>query len=206
MSLSDYDGLKQEIIDWSHREDIDQRVDTFIQMAENVMYNNPAENLKVRGQEATIVLPTAGQVLALPSDYMEIRAIQFLIPNNNADVLFRSPSQMKRRNGQGKPDYFTITDNIEFNRIPDSVYTVEIKYHSKPQPLSTDNQTNEALLANPNIYLFGALSALFQYAQDEQQAAQNFQQFMNEIKGTNKTMKRGRFGPAPQMTLAGSTP
>jgi len=204
--MNDFDSLKQEIIDWSHRNDVDQRVDTFIQMAETVMYNNPIQILNVRGKETSLTIPTAGKTLALPADYLSMRSIRFDLNNDNGKLLFRTPEQMKRKSGTGRPLYFTVTDQIEFNQTPDQVYNLDIIYHAKPLPLSSTNQTNEVLVQNANIYLFGALAALFQYAQDEQMAAQNFQQFMSEIKGTNKTMKRGRYGTAPQMTLSTTTP
>ena len=204
MSLSTFDGLRQEVLDWGHREDVANRVDTFIQMAEFDMYNNPFQVLRVRGQETTNTFTVTGQTLALPTDFMEMREVRFLISQNDQKVIFRTPDQMKRKTGTGRPEFFTVTDQIEFNRVPDSNYTIELKYFAIPTPLSTDNQTNVVLSTNPNIYLFGALSALFKYAMDEQQAAINFQQFMNEIKGTNRAIKRGRYGPAPQMTLAGT--
>ena len=34
MSLDTYANLKLEIIDWSHRDDLDLKIDTFIEMAE----------------------------------------------------------------------------------------------------------------------------------------------------------------------------
>jgi len=206
MSLSSYDGLKQEIIDWSHRDDVLPKIDTFIQMAETAMFNNPIQILNVRGKETSLAIPTTGQTLALPADYLSMRSIRFDLNNDNGKLLFRTPEQMKRKSGTGRPLYFTVTDQIEFNQTPDQVYNLDIIYHAKPLPLSSTNQTNEVLVQNANIYLFGALAALFKYAVDEVESQQYYANFIGEIKGTNKLMKKGRYGTAPQMTLNTTTP
>ena len=120
MAISTYEELKQEIIDWSHRGDIDLKVDTFISMAETAMFSNEIEVLKVRGQEVRSTSTTSGQYLALPDDYLSIRSIRLLIPDNDTDVRYRAPTQMDRESGTGRPLYFTVTSQIEFSRVPHS--------------------------------------------------------------------------------------
>lgn len=206
MSLSTFDNLKLEIIDWSKRGDIDLKVDTFIQMAETEMYANPVEVLRVRGQETRSTATTDGQYLALPDDFQSLRGIRFVIAGEDNELVFRSPEQMQRQPSTGRPEFFTVTSQIEFNRVPDDNYTVEIHYFAKPTPLSSSNATNEVLAANPNIYLFGALWAVFKYAIDEPQSQLYYSQFINAVKGTNRLDKKGRYGPAPVMTAPGCTP
>ena len=108
--------------------------------------------------------------------------------------------------GTGQPLFFTITDQIEFERTPDDAYDVIIQYFAIPAALTTANQTNSTLDNFPNIYLFGALAALFIWANEEQLAAQYYQSFIRAIKGANKKDKQGRYGPAPAMTPSGPTP
>jgi hypothetical protein len=204
--MDTYDTLKKEIAAWSHRNDIGPRIDTFIAMAEREMYNNPFRILKIRGQETTLDTVTAGITLALPSDYQSLRELRLNIANRDEQINFRVPEQMKRSRGTGVPTQYTIDSQIEFNRTPDQNYPVRFKYYKTPTPLSSTNQTNEVLSANANIYLFGSLSGLFKYAQDDEQSSLYFQMFLNEIKGTNNLMKRGRYGVSPQMTLNGTTP
>ena len=206
MAISTYEELKQEIIDWSHRGDIDLKVDTFIRMAETAMFSNEIEVLKVRGQEVRSTSTTSGQYLALPDDYLSIRGIRLLIPDNDTDVLYRAPTQMDRESGTGRPLYFTVTSQIEFNRIPDMDYDIEIHYYAKPAPLSSTVATNEVLDTEPNIYLFGALAAVFLWAVDELEAQKYTSLFNSAIKGANKKFKKGRYGPAPSLSIKGDTP
>jgi hypothetical protein len=91
--------------------------------------------------------------------------------------------------------------------VPDFEYTVQFQYFKKALPLSATNQTNEVLTKYPNIYLFGTLAALFAYAQDTQQEISNINKFIGAIRGANKADKKGRYGPAPAMSLTnGMTP
>lgn len=206
MSLDTYDNLKQEIIDFSHRSDIDLKIDTFIEMAEQDMFANSDEILRVRGQEIRLETVTSGQFLPLPDDYQSMRSIQLVTGNGDTEICFRAPAQMKQEPGTGQPLFFTVTSQIEFNRVPDSDYDIVLQYYAIPAPLSSSNQTNEILDNFPNIYLFGALAAVFTFASDPVLTAQYYATFIRAIKGANKKDKQGRYGPAPAMTPAGSTP
>jgi hypothetical protein len=204
MSLDTYDNLKQEIIDFSHREDIDERVDTFIRMAESDMFANPDEILRVRGQEVRLETVTSGQFLSLPADFQSMRSVQLVTGNGDCELKYRAPAQMKQDPGTGRPLYFTVTSQIEFERVPDTDYDIILQYYAIPTPLSSSNQTNAILNTFPNIYLFGALAATFTYASDSMMAAQHYASFIRAIKGANKKDKQGRHGPAPAMTPAGT--
>ncbi len=85
--------------------------------------------------------------------------------------------------------------------MPDSEYTIEIQYYRKATPLTEDNQTNDILTNHPSIYLYGALAQLFSYSQDDQQASKYIKLFIGAIKGANKADKKGRYGPAPAMSV-----
>ena len=206
MSLDTYDNLKLEIIDFSHRSDLDLKIDTFIDMAEQDMFANPDEILRVRGQEVRLEDTTSGQFLALPADFQSMRSIQLVTGGGDIELCFKAPADMQQIPGPGQPNFFTVTSQIEFERVPDSDYDIILQYYAIPAPLSSSNQTNAILTTFPNIYLFGALAALWSFANDEVEAARNYQSFIRAIKGANKKDKQGRYGPAPAMTPAGSTP
>jgi len=206
VSLSTFDNLKLEIISYSHREDIDQEVDTFIELAEQEMFANPDEILRVRGQETRLETTTSGQFLDLPADYQSMRSIKLVTGGGDVNVTYRAPSQLKLQPGTGQPQFFTVTDRIEFERVPDTDYDIVLQYFAIPAPLTTDNQTNEILDTFASIYLFGALKQVFLWAVDTEEAAKYHDLFISGIRGANKKDKQGRYGPAPAMTPAGSTP
>jgi hypothetical protein len=204
MALSNYDELQKEIVDWSHRGDLGTKLADFIQLAENAMYSNDQEVLTTRSMETISTALTAGQYLALPDNFESARSVRLVTSDNGGYLKFQAPEQMRKQVAGGRPSFFTIVGNeIQFDRTPDSEYTIEIQYFRKATPLSDTNLTNEILTNHPSIYLFGALTALFSYSQDTEQQVKYGQMFFGAIKGANKADKKGRYGPAPSMSIEG---
>jgi hypothetical protein len=208
MSLDTYDNLLKEIVSFSHRDDLGDKIATFIQIAETTMYANDVELLAVRSMETISTALTVGEYLALPEYYESLRGIRFLTANNIGKLNYQAPQQIYNNVTPGRPNFFTIVGNeIQFDRLPDSEYTIEIQYYRKALPLSPTNQTNNILTKYPNIYLFGALAALFGFSTDTQQEALYINKFIGAIRGANKSDKKGRYGPAPAMSMTnGMTP
>lgn len=207
MAISNYDELVKKVIKQSFRDDLDVEVPDFIHLAEIEMYNNQREALKIRDMETIqTATTTTGKFLSLPDNFESTRSIRLDL--EYGELGYQSPEQMRRYQYTGRPQFFTIVGNeIEFDRVPDNEYTVEIQCYVRPLDLSVTNQTNSVLDSYPNIYLFGALSQLYIYAQDDQQAIKYDNLFINAILGANKSQKKGRYGPAPTMNLDnGMTP
>ena len=100
MSLATFEDLKLEIIDWSHRGDVDLKIDTFIQLAESEMYANQIEPLKIRSEEtlatATMDSTTPSRFVALPAGFQSMRKLSLQIVNGeNFEIDFRTPSQQR---------------------------------------------------------------------------------------------------------------
>lgn len=209
MSLDTYANLKQEIIDWSHRDDLDLKIDTFIDMAESKMFANSVEPLKLRDQETREAFSTSitTRFAALPAGYQSQRKLRIQITNGESIKLtYRAPEQLEILSSVGIPLFFTITDQIEFERISDQVYTGEIQYIQEFTPLSSSNTTNAVLTNHPEIYLFGSMWALKKHANEDAESADYYAQFIDAIKGANKKANAGRYGPSLSMTIDGPTP
>lgn len=202
MALDTFDNLVKEIVDWSHRSDLSTKIDDFIRLTEVSMYSNDVEPLKVRSMATVSTALTEGQYIALPDDFETARSIRLVTGDNGGELKYQAPEQMFKKVATGRPSFFTIIGNeIQLDRTPDDEYTIEIQYFRKATPLSVDNQTNEILANHPNIYLFGALAALHSYTLDAEQQNKYTQMFAGAIKGANKADKKGRYGPAPSLSL-----
>lgn len=204
MSLDTFDNLKLEIISRSHRRDIDLEVDTFIELAEVEMFSNPTKTLQVRSGEtsATDTASTSSRFLALPSGFLEMRRVRIDADEGFLPLTYRTPEQLNSTDGPARPRFFTVTDQIEFNTVPDEAYTIEFQYLAEFTPLSSSNQTNPVLTSDPNIYLFGALKEVFSWANDTENQVKYEVKFINAIKGANKKFIAGKYGPSPVMKLA----
>lgn len=209
MSLDTYANLKDEIIDWSHRDDLDLKIDTFIDLAETEMYANDFEILQIRDGETRVAFSTntTDRYVALPTGYIDMREIHIQIENGDAvPLVYNAPVNLNILSSVGLPHFFTISDQIELDRVSDQVYNGEILYNQEFTPLSDANTSNAVLTNFPNIYLFGALWALKKYTEQPQSAADYYQQFISAIQGANEKTDSGQYGPAPQMKVSGSTP
>ena len=209
MAVTDYDSLKLSLIDWSHREDVDTKIDEFIDLAESEMYANPLAPLQIRSEETRVAFTTntTDRFVALPTGYQSFRKVRIQVTNGQSVPLqFRTPEQLDIDNIAGMPRFFTVTDQIEFNRISDIVYTGEFQYIQEFTKLSDDNTTNIVLTNHPTIYMYGCLWALKLWAEEVPEAEAYYQRFINAIKGANKKDKLGRYGPAPIMRVDAVTP
>lgn len=215
MPFSNYEELKESIISYSHRSDIDLKVQDFVTLSEKSMYNPPNNDgrpieplrLKQLEQTATATLPTDSSFIALPDNFSELRNSRLDIVNESDFLEYRSPEQLRRYDDSGRPCFFTVIgDQIEFDRISDEAIEIEIQYYSTDTALTEVNDTNLVLTNHPELYLFGALYHLNIFTGDIENLALYKGEFIAALEGANKADKRGRFGPSPVMKVAGSTP
>ncbi len=202
MSLTTYLGLRDAIESWSHRNDVASRLDDFIDLAESEML----KWLRIRDMETRSTAVTSGRYLSLPTDFLEMRRLRMISGAQYFELLQSTPEGMYITQDSGMPKLFTITSAIEFDRTPDSAYTVEMQYYGKPEPISSTNATNAILTRYPSIYLFGALWALYQWTLQEDKSEYFYSKFMAAVNSANREDKKGRHGPAPAMRYGGSTP
>ena len=209
MALDSYANLKATIIRADGSNDIVDVLDDAIDICEAEIYSNSKETLLIRGMEtrSTNTLSTTDRFLVLPDDYVKMRGLRLLLSKGNQDIRYSTPESLEVFAGAGKPRHFTVTSQIEFDRIADSAYTVEISFYAKPTALSDSNTTNVVLTNHPQIYLSGCLWAINKFFNDEPNvAASHYSDFIGAIKGANKKDRKGRFGPAPKMRVEGSAP
>ena len=209
MSLDTYANLKLELINWSHRTDLDLKIDSFIDLAESEMLANTSFPLQLRGEETLVAFSTSisDRFVALPTGYQSMRKVRIQISNGpSVEMIYRSPSQLTVEFDAGFPRFYTVTDQIEFDRVSDQVYSGEFQYYKDFTALSSSNTTNTVLTNHPTIYLFGSLWALYLYTNEDLEAEAMYLRFINAIRGANKKSKLGRYGPAPVMRIEGYVP
>lgn len=208
MALGTYSGLKTAIVDFSGRDDLTSLLDDFIDMAEQRMFYNDEMPLRVRQMESrTTLTGTAGnRFLALPADFLEPRALVIIDSSERIELTFNSPSALEIISTNGSPRFYALTDQIEFDRKLDAAYDFELQYYAKPTALADANTTNVILTNYPTVYLYGALSAVYDYVSEDERAERYHQKMIRDIKGAIKGDRTGRYGPAPTSRVNGSTP
>jgi len=206
MSLTTYAELKTSVISWSHRNDLDLLIDDFIALAEAEMFKGKShECLQLRDMETTSTASLNAIELALPDNFQSMRSFR-ITGDSITDLQYKTPQDLYVRTGTGRPAYYTITSQLEFDVAPDETYTAEMVYLKKPTGLSSSNTTNAVLTNHPDIYLFGALWALFVHAVDDMQAQKYYMLFINAIDGANHENEEGQYAVAPYARIQGATP
>jgi len=199
MALNNFANLKASIRVWSERDDIEDVIDDIILLAEQEMYNNAEEILLVRQMEVETNPSTSTSVrtLALPTGFIEMREMKIEDDEDFFTVVYKTPEQLQIIDRVGLPQFFTVTDQIEFDRVSDVAYTLQLKHYAEPTALSDSNTTNSILTNYPAIYLDGCLWRTLMFGHEAELAENAYRSFIRRIKGANRNSKKGRFGPSP---------
>lgn len=164
MSLTDYAGLKQAVIDHLERSDLSDHVDDFIDIAE------ARHKREIRIREAlvrgSLSISENDRYLDLPANFLDLKYIRIIDPLSGYREFLRDFSQvsiheltLKSINGKDRPRWFSVHSQIELNCEADRAYTGDIFYYKALTPLSDSNASNELLAKAPDAYLYAALSA-----------------------------------------------
>ena len=209
MALDSYTNLKAHLVRLSGRNDLSDLIPDFILEAEAAIYANTNETLMLSSMETRATAPTTDttRFISKPDGFLSMRRMSVILDNGyQPDIKFRTPDQLIIIDETRRPLYFAVTSQIEFDVIPDEVYTLEMQYFKRPDALSEANESNIVLAQFPQIYVFGAMWTINQMAAEEEKAEYYYGKFLEAIAGANAQDREGRYGPAPVRRIAGSTP
>ncbi len=208
MALDNFSQLKASIEKWAKREDVKDKIEDFISICENQIYSNTTEPLRVRSmvQNSIGVTSSSVRTQSLPTGYLEVRRYDFEISNQRYNIDYVTPAHMGVRDGTGKPSVYTITSQVEYDIIPDEAYVTNMIYYGKLAALSDANPTNAILTDSSEVYLYGSLMTLFQWAEDDEQSIKYQNLFFQAIHGANSADSAGNIGVATQKQRRGRNP
>jgi len=172
MSINTYSELKTAIANFLARDDLTSRIPEFIEIAEARINRE----LETREQEkrATASLTADNQYVSLPSDLRQLRSVK-LNKNPIVTLEYKSPDMLDQEYssaGTGVPKaYSIIGQELKLRPIPDASTTAEIIYIGNVEALSDSNTSTTLLIRSPDVYLYGALVAGYDYLMDTQNSA-----------------------------------
>ena len=194
---STYQELKDQIINFVNKPDIDQTVDTFIDLTEAEM----SRRLRHWRMERRSTAILSSQYVPLPSDFIE--PVRLSITSGDTYVLeAESQAQLIDRraeagNTTGLPRYYAIIDGtIEVFPTPDSDYTLEMVYVSKVQALTSSNTTIWVLDYFPDAYLYGSLMHTAPFLEEDQRLTVWSSLFEKAVESINQENANAKFGGA----------
>lgn len=197
--MNTYSTLKISIASWLAQSNIasgDSIVDDFVDMAEAEVNRR----LRVRFMESALSLTATSATVALPSDYMGLRAAH-IEGSTRYSLEYRTPEQLNSiSNAVAQPACYTIRGtNMVFPADPSGTITVAGTYYAKPTALSVSNETNWITDNYPQVYLFAALKNAAIYGSDDDAIAKYSALLDKAIKEIEVADDTERYGPSPVM-------
>ena len=158
MALATYSDLQTSVANYLGRSDLTSQIPDFISLAELRLSRDVRTRRMLKTVTTTMVVNDA--TVGLPTDFLSIRDV-FIQGLPRTVVSYLSPSAFSsnsRADQQGLPVFYTMRGNeLEFAPKPDSTYTLQMLYYSKPTELSSTTTTNEFLANYPDALLYASL-------------------------------------------------
>lgn len=214
MSFDSYTSLKAEITDYLARNDLADKIPTFIRLAE-AKFNRSLFVRQMEQRATALVLPDSDEpeYISLPADFQSMRRVRLSSVSGKPRLDFRSGVQADEyrqatANVRGMPRYFTVFgDEIELIPTPDAAYTIEMIYRKIVPALSDVNPSNWLLACAPDAYLYGALLESAPYIKDDERIAVWTAGLVSVIDGLNNLGTTSAFNAGPlEMRTGSATP
>lgn len=203
MAFDTYANLKTAITGELDRDDLSSKVDDFIDLVEA----RHKRDIRIRDMIARESLTVNARYINLPTGY--IAGSNFRLLTSPITLLtYLNPHEMNRvrQETSGKPQYFTIHEQIEFDVIPDESYTGDMIFYEELTALSDANTSNAILSRAPDLYFYGALLASAPHLHEDERIA-TWAALYNEGKEALNAMDRkGRYIGPLVARVAGATP
>ena len=180
-SVMTYISLLNDISVYADRDDIPftTQLPRFVMLAENRI----ASEIRNLGfiKNVTDTMQVGQPVIAKPARWRQ--TISF---NYGSGLTFNSRTTLYERSYEwcrqfcpdptvtGAPRYYSDYDYEHFliAATPDQPYPFEIRYHERPEPLSTANQTNWTTEYAPQLLLFGCLLEAMPFLKNPERTAE----------------------------------
>jgi len=206
-----YTELVAAITSWSHRSDVAAQADTFIQLAE-AEFNT---RLRTVDQETVAELVCNTRYTALPADFLEMRAVEYL-GDTISNLTYATPefvSEWRRASPTGDSKAYTLrglyiellpnlgADDPDIDGFGADVSPFQsgevpltIHYWAKIPALSALNLTNWLINDHPNLYLYECLRQAAIWTKDDRA----IERYANLLQGYWSSLKANdvnrRFG------------
>jgi len=191
---STYAELKDQVRNFINKPDIDQTIDTFIDLAEADI----ARKVRHWKMEKRATVQLDDQYSRVPTDWLE--SIRFYLSGGDTyELELASRAELLNRrmnsvNTSGRPKYYTMSDGaFEIYPTPDAAYTAELLYFSKNTALSDENTSNWLLSDYPDVYLYGTLAHTAPFLGEDQRLPIWAQLYQSALDGVNMASEKARY-------------
>jgi hypothetical protein len=194
-AIPDLDTLISTAQDWLDRDDIADKILTFVQMGE-AMFNR---ELRTPEMERTVTGEASGEDTTLPDDFHAMRSI-YIEGSPDTALKGMSPSALRQEfdGTTGTPvAYALVAGGIRLAPPPASPILLTMDYFGQIEPLSVFSPSNWLLENHPDAYLYATLFNAEAFLDNSTRAAQWKGLLDSVVDRINKTARNNRYGAGP---------
>lgn len=171
MTLANFTELSAEINDWLDRDDLEDKIASFVRLFEARAFRELRIREMLRRQTATLAI--GDRYAALPTGFRQMRQLRLFDGTGVHEVEEASSALVTETYSPtaGLPKLFTVDGEIEFDRPAGKAYTMEMKFYAPLTGLSDANPTNGLLTRAPDAYLWGSLAAASPWLENDSRIA-----------------------------------
>jgi len=178
--------LKSIWREWTHRDNIS---DAVLSTVEDLLRTRLGRDLRADSNQVTATLTDAGDGIDLSADIKEIRMVEQGRYGQLAYIIPNYWEEYKRNSG-----YYTIKNDKLFIGKGGQV---SVTYFVTPDNLVNDVDTNDTLTQWPSLYLYGGISEIYRYTQENESMTFYNDQYQVELARVNEQAQRKRIGDSP---------
>lgn len=191
MTFSNFDELKNEILDYSERPDQASKVEGFIRLAEARLNRE----LPVVETDATLTGIVSSRRIDISSlSLVKPISLHIIVDGDEHDLVQRNDSDLLYKGSNGRPTEWAVDGtNIDFDYPCDGAYSFRFRFQER-FALSASVPTNWLLTNHPDIYLAACLAWGAAYSEAFNVAANwqmlldtSLDQVASEIRRTKRT-------------------
>jgi hypothetical protein len=203
MSLANYTDLKTAMAAHLNRSDLSTYLDDFIDIAEAMHQRD----IRIREMIERNSITIDDRQETVPSTVLEIISIRLLTtPVTVLEEINLHEMNRRRQEVTGRPVYFTIHEEIEFDVEPAEAYSGEIIAYHAVTALSGSTASNAILVKAPDLYLYASLLAAAPFLGNDERIQTWGSLYKAGVAALNMRANASRrVGPLVSR-LAGSTP
>lgn len=163
--LTSWKGLQDAVADYLGRDDMTERIPTFIALAERRM--NRELRLRVMERRAETDVLAGQSAVPLPwrrqagnwDVFLEMRDLTWQDKyGQTVNLCYFPPDTYGQSRAAGRPEGYTIIGRDLFLLpAPDAAGKLYLTYYAEIEPLGGSQPDNAVLLMFPDLYLYGAL-------------------------------------------------
>jgi len=184
MALTTYAGLKTEVAAWLHRNDLTDRIPTFIEFATHRL----TRSITSPRMEASTTLSVVNGTATLPTNFRSAVAMTL----GTVEYKAITAADMRAMNQGGirptYPVYSIVNNQIKVypadSSSPTFIYTVQLT------TLAADADTNWVLQDYPDVYLMASLAEARKFVLDDNRLVQYEQMTIARIDELNRNERR----------------